>query len=146
MAEFPPPLRRYLLAVTGLGLAALIGLVAVFGDGSLVSANASLPLLCLLVVVGEIFPIKLPGGEGEFTVSTTFAFAVLLVAGPMPAALAVALGSAATDILRGRSIWRAAFNIAQYTLALCAAGGVVMALTALPDGHGHFEPGDLPAI
>src|SRR4051812_18768871 len=146
MSEFPPPLRRYLAAVTGLGLLALVALIAWFGDGSLVAANASLPLLCLLVVVGEIFPIKLPGGEGEFTVSTTFAFAVLLVAGPMPAALAVALGSAATDCLRGRSIWRAAFNVAQYTLALSAAGAVVLALTGLPAGHGNFPPGDLPAI
>jgi diguanylate cyclase (GGDEF)-like protein len=146
MSEFPTPLRRYLVAVTGLGLAALIALIGWFGDSALVSANASLPLLCLLVVFGEIFPIKLPGGEGEFTVSTTFAFAVLLVAGPMPAALAVALGSAATDCLRGRSVWRAAFNIAQYTLALSAAAAVVMALTGLPDGHGHFQPGHLPAI
>ncbi|MEA2443186.1 MAG: hypothetical protein QOJ12_478, partial [Thermoleophilales bacterium] len=108
--------------------------------------TATLLLLGALVVLGEIYPIKLPGDEGEFTTSTTFAFAVLLIAGVAPAAAALALGSAVTDAIRRRSIWRGAFNVAQYTLALGIAGGVVAALTNLPNGSNGFAPGDLPAI
>src|SRR5258707_1346360 len=114
MSEFPPALRRYLAAVTAVGIAVLAGLVAIAGDGLTGHAQVLVPL-CMLVVLGEVFPIKLPGGEGEFTTSTTFALAVLIVGGPEPAALALALGSAVTDALRRRSIWRGAFNVAQYT-------------------------------
>jgi diguanylate cyclase (GGDEF)-like protein len=146
VSEFPTALRRYLAAVTAVGLAVLVALVVDAGAGVVQHSTAPLVLLALLVVLGEIYPIKLPGGEGEFTTSTTFAFAVLLVGGAAPAAVALAFGSLVTDALRQRSIWRAVFNAAQYTLAMAAAGLVVTSLTSLPDGTDGFAPGDLPAI
>src|SRR5215208_8076443 len=146
MAEFSPTLRRYLAAVSAAGLVTLVALVAISPGGLIANPTPALLLLAVLVVLGEVFPIKLPGGDGEFTTSTTFAFALLITGGCEKAMIALAAGSAITDLLRRRSAWRAAFNIAQYTLALTAAGTVVQLLTALPHDTGGFAPSDLPAI
>src|SRR3954470_16234286 len=146
MAEFPPNLPRYLPAVSAAGLLTLAALVALNPGALITQPTPPLVLLGALVILGEVFPIKLPGDDGEFTTSTTFAFALLIAGGPEKAALGLAAGSLITDMLRGRSPWRAAFNIAQYALALGAAGVVVQALTALPNHHGGFTPNDLPAL
>jgi diguanylate cyclase (GGDEF)-like protein len=146
MVEFSPTLRRYLVVVTAAGVATLVALVAMSPGGLAANPTPALALLALLVVLGEVFPIKLPGDDGEFTTSTTFAFALLITGGCEKAVVALAAGSVITDLLRRRSAWRAAFNIAQYTLALTAAGTVVQLLTALPSDTGGFAPADLPAI
>jgi len=146
MAEFSPTLRRYLAVVSAAGLATLVALVATSPGGLISNPTPALMLLAVLVVLGEVFPIKLPGDDGEFTTSTTFAFALLITAGPEKAVVALAAGSAITDLLRRRSWWRAAFNIGQYTLALAAAGLIVNLLTTLPNPSGSFAPADLPAI
>jgi len=146
MVEFSPTLRRYLVVVTAAGVATLVALVAMSPGGLAANPTPALALLALLVVLGEVFPIKLPGDDGEFTTSTTFAFALLITGGCEKAVVALAAGSVITDLLRRRSAWRAAFNIAQYTLALTAAGTVVQLLTALPNDTGGFAPADLPAI
>jgi diguanylate cyclase (GGDEF)-like protein len=146
MSEFSPTLRRYLAIVSAGGLATLVAVIAAGPHALVEHPTPALILLAVLVVLGEVFPIKLPGGDGEFTTSTTFAFALLITAGPEKAIVALAAGSAITDLLRGRSWWRGAFNIAQYTLALTAAGLIVHLLTALPNASGGFVPGDLPAI
>ena len=146
MAEFSPTLRRYLAVVSAAGLATLVALVAISPGGLISNPTPALMLLAVLVVLGEVFPIKLPGDDGEFTTSTTFAFALLITAGPEKAVVALAAGSAITDLLRRRSWWRAAFNIGQYTLALAAAGLIVNLLTTLPNPSGSFAPADLPAI
>src|SRR4051812_30644820 len=146
MAEFSPTLRRYLAAVSFAGLATLVVLVAIAPGGLVANPTPALALLALLVALGEVFPIKLPGDDGEFTTSTTFAFALLITGGCEKAMVALAAGSLITDLLRRRSPWRGAFNIAQYTLALAAAGAIVQLLTALPNDSGGYAPGDLPAI
>ena len=146
MAEFSPTLRRYLAAVSAAGLATLVVLVGIAPDGLVANPTPALALLALLVVLGEVFPIKLPGDDGEFTTSTTFAFALLITGGCEKAMVALAAGSLITDLLRRRSLWRGAFNIAQYTLALAAAGTIVQLLTTLPNDSGGFAPRDLPAI
>jgi hypothetical protein len=53
-------------------------------------------LLGLGVLLGELLPLKIPrrGEHEELTVSTTFAFALLLVAGLGPAVAAQSVASA----------------------------------------------------
>jgi diguanylate cyclase (GGDEF)-like protein len=146
MAEFSPTLRRYLVAVSAAGLATLALLVGHSPAALVDTPTPALALLAVLVVLGEVFPIKLPGDDGEFTTSTTFAFALVITGGPEKAVVALAVGSIITDLLHGRSVWHGAFNVAQYTLALAAAGLIVHLLTALPNASGGFAPRDLPAI
>src|SRR4051812_1307391 len=146
MAEFSPILRRYLAAVSVTGLATLVALVGIAPGGLVANPTPALALLALLVVLGEVFPIKLPGDDGEFTTSTTFAFALLITGGCEKAMVALAAGSLITDLLRRRSPWRGAFNIAQYTLALAAAGTIVQLLTALPNDSGGFRPPRPPPV
>src|SRR4051794_28722700 len=140
------PLIRYLAAVSVGGAATLAAVLASSGAQWLVHPRPAVVVLAGLVVVGEVFPIKLPYGEGEFTTSTTFAYAVLLTAGLAPALVALALGSAITDALRSRSLWKLAFNAGQYTLSLSLSALVLGALSDAPSGAHHFTPGDLPAI
>src|SRR4051812_23485569 len=140
------PLLRYLAAVSVGGAVTLAGVLATSGSRWVVHPRPAMVILAVLVMVGEVFPIKLPFGEGEFTTSTTFAFAVLLGSGLAPALVALALGSAITDAVRSRSGWKLAFNIGQYTLSLSLAALVLGLLTDAPSGPHHFAPGDLPAI
>src|SRR4051794_25488728 len=99
----PHPLYAYLAAVAVAGWAALV-LVVLHDRG--VRLDAEVLILGALVVLGEVFPIRLPHGEGEFTTSTTFAYALLLCTGPSAAVIALAVGSAITDLIRSRSIWK----------------------------------------
>jgi diguanylate cyclase (GGDEF)-like protein len=139
----PHPLYVYLAAVAVTGWTVLL-MVLVHGHG--LHVNAEVVILGCLVVAGEVFPIRLPHGEGEFTTSTTFAYALLLCAGPVAAIVALMIGSAITDLKRSRSVWKLNFNIGQYSLALCASAGVLALLDALPSQADHFKPSDLPAI
>jgi diguanylate cyclase (GGDEF)-like protein len=142
----PEPLIRYLAAVSVGGAATLTAVLASSGSKWLVHPRPAVLILAALVVVGEVFPIKLPYGEGEFTTSTTFAYAVLLYAGLAPALVALAVGSAITDAVRSRSAWKLLFNVGQYTLSLSASALVLGALSDVPSGSHHFAPSDLPAI
>jgi diguanylate cyclase (GGDEF)-like protein len=55
------------------------------------------------------------------------------------------VGSALADIVDGKRPSRSAFNVAQYVLAIAAAGAVLAAAGVLPHGDG-FDPSDVPAI
>ncbi len=127
------PLETYVitLSVAGLmALAALMTLPSTYG-----TATEQLPLLglfTLFVVVGELVPITLHrrGQAVELSTATTFAFALALALGPGPAAVVLAVGSAVSDLVRRKALSRVAFNAAQYTLAIAAAGWVYQTLAA----------------
>jgi len=72
-------------------------------------------------------------------------FALLLSTGLAAAAIAVAVGSGLSDLIDRKRPSRSAFNIAQYVLAIGAAGGVLLAAGVLPH-HEEFTAGDVPAI
>jgi diguanylate cyclase (GGDEF)-like protein len=143
----PKPLYRYLAAVSLLGLA-FLGAVLVGAWDTIAAAGRDYWVFFLLVLLGELLPIKVPRRDSEITTSTTFSFATMLIWGLPAAVFAQACGSALTDLARRRSPWRSAFNVAQYTLSYAAAGAVVALLTdvPLPDGPPYFTPGDVPAM
>ena len=100
--------------------------------------DAGLVLLAIAVAIGELAPIRVGPEEGEVAPSTTFTFALLLVYGLPAAALAQAVGSLAADLIYRKPLVRSAFNIAQYTLAIAAAGAVFH-LVATPPSNGVFD-------
>lgn len=98
-----------------------------WGDGlrSISRAPGTFWLLGLLVVVGELFAIRLPRLDEteEITTSTTFAFALMLGWGTGVAALAMVAAVLAADLAR-KPWWKVAFNTSAYVLSISAAGAV----------------------
>ncbi|HEX2085539.1 MAG TPA: bifunctional diguanylate cyclase/phosphodiesterase, partial [Solirubrobacteraceae bacterium] len=96
------------------------------------------------VLLAELFPIRLPRRDqlDEITLSTPFAFAVLLAYGPAPAIVAYAAASIVQDVFDRTSPPKVAFNAGQYALAIAAGAGVLAAA-----GAGHpAQDEHLPAI
>lgn len=125
-----------------------VGLVA--GAGGLVllrltlDPRAELPfssltfwVLTACLLVGDLFPIQLGRGPGapEVTTSTAFTYAILLAFGTPAAVLAQAATTLAAELAHRKSAWKAAFNVAQFVLAVAAAGVTLSLIT----GHGILE-------
>jgi diguanylate cyclase (GGDEF)-like protein len=149
-----PPVRRapsaqeFCGAVALAGGIVLVALVLGADTARLRAAPTESALLALGVLLGELLPLRIPrrGDPEELTVSATFAFALLLVAGPAPAVVAQAGASVVQDVAARKPAWRVAFNVGQYTLALAAAA-LVLALAGVgPGGDLPFAAADLPAI
>jgi diguanylate cyclase (GGDEF)-like protein len=130
--------------VAGAAALAAAAAAAGFGPGFPVAVVA---LLAAAVVAGEFAGIKvrLQGEEGEVTPSTTFAFALLLVAGAAGAVIVVG-ACVLADALRRKPPVKVAFNAGQYALSLGAAV-LVLRLAGVPAAtEPHFAPGDLPVV
>jgi diguanylate cyclase (GGDEF)-like protein len=132
------PLWTYLSCVTavGLGVLALAFLrLAAVGLADLLSQ----PLLWaigLLALIGELRPIVTPGKSDQDSgaASVTFCFAALLYWGFAVAVPMLALTAMAAALIRRHALFRAAFNMAQYSLALGCAAAVLagMGIQAQP--------------
>jgi diguanylate cyclase (GGDEF)-like protein len=91
------------------------------------------------VLLGELFPVRLPRRDqlDEITLSTPFAFALLLAYGPAPAIAAYVIASVVQDTVDRSVPAKTAFNAGQYALALAAAAGVLeLAGAGTPAGEG----------
>src|SRR5579875_351360 len=72
------------------------------------------------VLLGEMMPIKVPrrGGDEELTLSASFAMALLLAGGLVPAMVAQGIASVVQDVHSGKPFWRLRFNLGQYALSM----------------------------
>jgi diguanylate cyclase (GGDEF)-like protein len=141
----PGALQLYVAGVSAAGLGALAWL-ALHQDASSRLAGVVPLLLVAFVFLGELLPIELPEHDDQITVSTTFAYALLLTSGVAAAALVLALASLVADRIGRRPPARIVFNAAQYSLSLSFAG-LVQAAFGLPLDPGHgLHPGDLGAV
>ena len=87
------------------------------------------------------------GAEGETTTSTTFAMAMLIAGGVEAALVGLLLANLVADLALRKQARKIAFNMAQYAIAVAAAGVVLALLSDVPrSGQFHFEPTDVPAI
>jgi diguanylate cyclase (GGDEF)-like protein len=141
------PVQQYVAAVIIAGLATLAlttasGLRAVL-DGEL----GLLFLFAPLIILGELVPIRVRrrDAEEEVTVSTPFAFAVLLTSGVAAASLVLVFASLVADVARRKPIWKALFNAGQFALTVTAAGAVLEAFNAF-DGGRHISTDQMPLI
>ena len=89
-----------------------------------------LALFTFLVCVCELKPVTVAraGGVQEVVASATFAFAIFLTFGPVPAIAAQALASLIGDIVGRKHALKVAFNVAQYVLAWSMAGLLFQAI------------------
>jgi diguanylate cyclase (GGDEF)-like protein len=121
-------LRRYMSLVVALATPLLViaCLEAFDHDRAAFDArNGAIVLIfCGVVVIGEMWPIPVARGQeagDEITVSSTFGFALLLVAPVFWAVAAQALALVIDCFVRRRPFDRLPFNIAQYAVAFMAA-------------------------
>ena len=132
----PSLLGTYVAVVCGLGLAAIIGVVARTSWTS-VAHGAWLPIgfLAVAALAGEMKPLLISrSGTSSGTISTSgpFILALVAVAGLGVAVLVQAFASMADDLINRRTPKKSAFNTAQYILSLLAARAVYSGLAHLP--------------
>src|ERR1051326_5341714 len=139
------PLWIYLTLVTAAG-AAVLGVAAwLLTIPGLVTLLRQ-PLLwvvAVLALVGELRPIVTPGKSDPESgdASLTFCFAALLYWGFPVAAVMRCVISVASALIGRTAPFRAAFNVAQYTLSLGAAGLVLAVAGIHPQPRAPWMPG-----
>jgi diguanylate cyclase (GGDEF)-like protein len=140
---------RYVAGVTAPGLALLAFEVRRAAAVAQHWAWAELVVFTVFVVLGELRPIRIArrDEQEEILTSTTFSFAILLSSGLAAAVIVRAIVSALPALLRRKEWWKAAFNVAQYSISLGAAGFCMHLLSGVPrHGPAHFLTTDMPAI
>src|SRR4051794_39097222 len=110
------PIMRYVATVSVAGLAAGAWIIAHDARAEMSSATPAVAVLMLLVIVGELYPIRVPLRDDaeDVTTSTAFMFATLLLAGPALALIAQCTASVLSDIRGRKRWWKATFNVGQY--------------------------------
>ncbi|MEV8633415.1 EAL domain-containing protein [Streptosporangium sp. NPDC051023] len=130
------PLWTYLAAVTTLGILAFVlaqWLISPVQFAPLVHSPLFW-MLAVLVVLGELRPVMLSSSMtvGGTYPSTMFTFAALLHYGLPVAVLMQAVGIVVNNAVTRKAWHRVVFNIAQTTLALTAAGVVLIVFCGHP--------------
>jgi signal transduction histidine kinase len=136
--------RAYVTLIVVLGTA-LTGGLAVAVDLDQVRRNLlTIALFAASVLVSElvVVPIRHRGEVRELTVTDTFAFALVLLAGTATGVVVVAASSVLADLLRRKAPYKVWFNLGQWAISL-GAGGLVYA--ALGGGQ-RISAGVLPAL
>jgi diguanylate cyclase (GGDEF)-like protein len=125
------PIHRYVATVSVAGLLAGVWIVARDARAEISSATPAVAVLMLLVVVGELYPIRVPLRDDaeDVTTSTAFMFATLLLAGPALAVIAQCTASVLSDLRARKQWWKAIFNVAQYALSIAGAWIAIAAIS-----------------
>ena len=123
------PLWTYLAVVTVAGLGALAAAMGGLSGPGLVGL-AGHPLfwvIAALTLVGELRPIVTPAqaASDAGNAALTFCFAALLFWGLPVAVLLRAITTIIVALSGRQAVFRAAFNVAQFTLSLSAAAAVL---------------------
>src|SRR2546430_16563975 len=115
--------RRYIAVVACCG-AALSGVLVGTAPWRTAAAAPLFWLMLACAVAGELIPLRVPfrGDFQRITLSTTFVFVLLLEYGIGVAIGAQVVVSVVDDVLGGKALYKIAFNAAQYSLAVAAAG------------------------
>jgi len=127
--------RRFaaLTAATTLAAAASVA-VLTRTQGWKLDGSVRFWLLGAFVLAGELLPIAVPRRHGldKVTLSTAFAFAVLMCSGILPACAVYAASSIIADVYARTSPEKVVFNASQYILSIAGAGAVLILAHAAP--------------
>src|SRR3954447_2404542 len=120
-------LAVYIAFVSALGLAALVAGIVGDVEDLLWSHLAQFLVFTPLVILGEMVPIRVPRGDDyrELKASKTFAFALLLMAGPAAALIAMALASVIADTHEQAPLSRRVFNVARHSIGIVFAAAIL---------------------
>src|SRR4051794_6573111 len=152
----PPPVKiklsvlTYTHAVSLLGFATLAAVIISRGLWFPVHHTATFAVLAAGVILSEMLPLKIPrrGDDEELTVSSAFAFALLLIGGVSAGLIAQALASILQDVHARKAWYRVTFNAGQICVALGAAWLVMHSISGVPHIHGDrpFSEAELPVV
>ena len=114
---------------------ALVALAAVKVQPVMGTMPAAFWVIALLVLLGELRPVRTAGtydSQGTVT-STAFVFAILYLWGLWPALLLQAGVTITSELVKRKRTWIMFFNVGQYVLSVTAAWAA-MVIVGLPDG------------
>lgn len=122
------PRQYVVLTVLTVAAAAGSGVALAWTAGWHVAAPVRFSVLAMSVLAGELLPIHVPRRNGldKVTISTTFAFAVMVSVGVLPACIVYAGASVIADLYERTATVKVVFNAAQYVLSLAGAATVLM--------------------
>jgi signal transduction histidine kinase len=137
-------LKWYVAVVSAAAIFVLAGLVARIDLSRLDEALPVIGVFVVLLTLGEFFPIPIRhrGQTKDVLVTSTFALAIVPVAGPGVAVLAHLASSILADLVHRKQAVKIVFNAAQAVLALGAGGAVYIAA----GGTGTITARGLPAF
>src|SRR5215210_5742860 len=142
-------LRSFIAATSAAGVTLVGGVLLHDGGAVFGEIDGLVILFALAILVAELFPLDVPGHEGQATFSTTFAFALLLARGLEVVILVHVLCVVIADVAR-RSDWpKLVFNAAQYALSWGAAGAVLVLADPGASGDGglgYLDAASVPAV
>ncbi|MDQ3935721.1 MAG: EAL domain-containing protein [Actinomycetota bacterium] len=126
--------RAYTLALVAL---AALALAVAASDGWHVDDPAAFAVLAAFTLTGELLCVPMPrrGSFEDVTLSPAFAFAILVLFGPLPAVAVYAAACLVVEVRERTKPVKAAFNVAQYTLSMSVAAGAL----ALATGGGPVD-------
>ena len=113
----------------------LVAVAAVEVQSVMGGMPAAFWVIAVLVLLGELRPVRTAGSYGsEGTVtSTAFVFAILYLWGLWPALLLQAVVTVTSELVKRKRAWITFFNVGQYVLSVSAAW-LAMVVVGLPDG------------
>ncbi|MEA2452498.1 MAG: hypothetical protein QOG04_1208 [Actinomycetota bacterium] len=105
-------------------------------------------LLAGAVLLGEFVRIRIFHGRETVmvTVGDPFTLAILFTFGLGPALLAKVVATVIEDVYRRQVWWKLLFNVAQFSMSLGAAYGILMYVTDFPGARGITEPATLGGV
>ena len=145
----PPDVIVFAAGVIAVGMALVLHAVTGGSFWDVSDSRSVLGVLMVLTVVAERVTLRLPRqrDDSRFTTGSLFAFAILILFGPVPATLAWTFASLLDDLSARRGPLKAAFNVAQYTIAMAASGVVLTGASSMPDASfGALSVDDTPGL
>src|SRR5215211_6405035 len=142
-------LRSFVLAISAAGVALVGGVVLRDGGAVIARIDGLVVLFALAILVAELFPLEVPGHEGQATFSTTFAFALLLACGVEVVIVVHVACVVVADLARRREPAKLVFNASQYALSWGAAGAVLALAHPEAVGTGglaYLQTQGIPAV
>src|SRR5215210_8815961 len=103
-------LRSFIAATSAAGVTLVGGVLLHDGGAVFGEIDGLVILFALAILVAELFPLDVPGHEGQATFSTTFAFALLLARGAAAVILIHVVCVIVSDLLRRRAVEKIFFN------------------------------------
>jgi diguanylate cyclase (GGDEF)-like protein len=120
-----PILRNFVAATAVAGVALVAGVLLRDGGAVFAQIDGLVVLFAFAILVAELFPLDVPGHEGQATFSITFAFALLLARGVAVVIVVHVACVLIADLVRRSPRPKLIFNAAQYALSWGAAGAVL---------------------
>src|SRR4051812_32445257 len=155
-SALPPSMKTrfsvltYAHVVSLLGLGTLAAMIVFRGVWFPMNHAGTFAVLTAGVVLSEMLPLKIPrrGDDEELTVSSAFAFALLLIGGVSAGLMAQALASILQDIHARKAWYRVTFNAGQICVALGTAWLVMHSISGVPHIHDArpFSEVELPVV